>query len=276
MCRLFGMVSIEATNAMDFLLEDPCSLYAQSSANQGRLQGDGWGIGFYVDGTVDLVKSDRPVYDDRERFMSAVRRANSKIVLAHIRRASNPRRLPREMIISIGNSQPFRYQNYLFAHNGTITIPDEVVESLGEWKLKVKGLNDSEVYFWYIMKAMADGCSFPEALKKFGKDLEELWRRNRGMHPGIDRPFIGLNAVLSDGERLYAYCKCHERDESRRSLCLADQPVFQMSYLISPTRLVVASEKTNRSDNWEPLKNGQLLTGRIMNREVSINIAEIG
>ena len=275
MCRLFGMLSVEATDAMKYLLQDPCSLYAQSSANRRRLQGDGWGIGFYVDGALNLIKSGGPVYEEREKFTSAVREAESELILAHIRRASNPRRLQRQKIISIENSQPFKYQDYLFAHNGTITIPDEIAESLGEWKQEIKSLNDSEVYFWYMMKAMVDGSRFPEALRKFEKDLQELWRRNRERYPSADRPYIGLNAVLSDGEKLYAYCKYHERDESRRSLCLADQPVFQMSYLISPTRLVVASEKTNRKDNWKSLKSGQFLTGRIMNREVSIDIAEI-
>ena len=275
MCRLFGMLSLVATDAMKYLLEDPCSLYAQSSANRRRLQGDGWGIGFYVDGAVDLVKSDRPVYDDHERFKSAVRRADSKIVLAHIRRASNPRRIPREKIISIENSQPFNHQNYLFAHNGTVTIPEEVAGSLGEWKQRIAGLNDSEAYFWYIMKVMADGSSFRKALRRFEKDLEQLWRRNRGTYPGTVRPYVGLNALLSDGETLYAYCKYHEGDESMRSACLGDQPIFQMSYLVSPTRLVVASEKTNREDDWKPLKTGQLLTGMIMNREVSIEVTEI-
>ena len=269
------MLSVTATSATKYLLEDPCSLYAQSSANPERLQGDGWGMGFYVDGALNLVKSDRPVYEERGKFTSAARQADSEVILAHIRRASNPRNLPREKIISIKNSQPFRYQNYLFAHNGTIALPDEAAESLGEWKQRIEGLNDSEVYFWYIMKAMAEGSSLREALGEFERDLEQLWQDNRRKYPGKDRPYVGLNALLSDGEKLYAYCKCHEKDGSMRSLCLGDQPVFQMSYLISPTRLVVASEKTTRGDNWKPLKSGQLLTGMIRNREVSIDIIEI-
>lgn len=276
MCRLFGMLSRGATNAVKYLLEDPCSLYAQSNVNPERLQGDGWGIGFYVDGALNLIKSDRPVYEECEAFTSAVRQADSEIVLAHVRRASNPRRLPRDRILSIGNSQPFKYRNYLFAHNGTITIPDEVAECLGDWKQKIQGLNDSEVYFWCIMKAMADGSSFTGALGKFQEDLIELWRRKREKFPSIDRPYVGLNALLSDGEKLYAYCKYHERDDSMRSLCSDDQPVFRMSYLISSTTLVVASEKTNRKDDWKPLESGQLLTGRVRNRKVSIDIAEVG
>jgi len=269
------MLSVRPSNARECLLEDPCSLYVQSNINSKRLQSDGWGIGFYAGGASHLVKSKNPVYEEYESFVSAVKRANSKIILTHIRRASNPRGLPREMILSIENSQPFKYKNYLFAHNGTITIPDEVTGSLGEWKEKIKGFNDSEVYFWYIMKEVTNGASFSDALKKFERTISELWQKNYKKYPSRNRPYVGLNALLSDGERLYAYCKYSEDDETTKSLCLGEQPVFQMSYLINPERLVVASEKTNRQDNWKPLKSGQLLVGRIKGNKVSIELQDV-
>ena len=275
MCRLFGMLSVRASDATEYLLQDPCSLLAQSNVNLERLQGDGWGIGYCIDGTSVLVRSEKPVYEELEGFTSAVGQAGSQIILVHIRRASNPRRLPREKIISVQNSQPFRHRSFLFAHNGTITIPDEVAEGLGEWKERIEGLNDSEVYFWYTMKAMSNGLSFAQALRSFENHLSDLWRKNREKHPSAGRPCIGLNALLSDGERLYAYCRYSEEDESRRSLCVGDQPVFQMSYLISPTRLVVSSEKTNREDGWKPLRCGCLLTGLIKDEKVSLDLKKI-
>jgi len=125
-------LSISASNANKYLLEDPCSLYAQSKKDPKRLQGDGWGIGFYKNEDPILIKSEKPIYMDYEDFSSAVQQARSRIIIAHIRRASNPRGLPREKIISKENSQPFMYGKYIFAHNGTITIPDEVAETLGE------------------------------------------------------------------------------------------------------------------------------------------------
>lgn len=275
MCRLFGMLSARVATAQKYLLDDPCSLYVQSNVNPERLQGDGWGVGFYVGRASRLVRSERPVYEEYGRFTSAVGQAKSNVILAHIRRASNPRKLRRDEIISIENSQPFRYRNYLFAHNGTITIPDEVAETLGEWKQNIEGFNDSEVYFWHVMKSMAGGLSFREALEKFETDLADMWQRNRDRYPDTDRPYVGLNALLSDGENLHAYCKYHERDELKGSLCMGDQPAFQMSYLISPTRLVVSSETTNREDNWEPLKSGQLLTGQTKNGKVTLDLEEI-
>jgi predicted glutamine amidotransferase len=165
--------------------------------------------------------------------------------------------------------------NYLFAHNGVITIPDDVAETLGEWKYKIKGFNDSEVYFWRVIKEVSNGASFPEALRRFESTLSELWQKNRKKHPSKNRPYIGLNALFSDGERLYAYCKYDEEEDVAKSLCFEDQPAFQMSYLLRPESLVVVSEKTNSEDDWKPLETGQLLTSQIMGKNVSVDVQKI-
>jgi predicted glutamine amidotransferase len=272
---MFGMLSLAASNARKYLLEDSCSLYVQSNVNKRRPQADGWGIGFYVGRVPHLVKSEKPVYEEHAKFTSAVHNADSHIILAHIRRASNPRRLPRDKIISVANSQPFMHENYLFAHNGVITIPDDVAETIGEWKYRIKGFNDSEVYFWFAVKEMLNGASFPEALKKFENTLSELWQKNREKHSGKNRPYIGLNVLFSDGEKLCAYCKYGDEDAAAKSLCFEDQPAFQMSYLKRQENLIVASEKTNCEDDWKPLETGHLLTGQIMGKNVSINVQKI-
>lgn len=169
MCRLFGTLSVKASNARKHLLEDPCSVYVQSKVDPSRLQSDGWGIGFYIDGVPKVIRSEKPVYTEYEKFASAVQIASSRAVLAHVRRASNPRGLPREQLISIENSQPFSYKKYIFVHNGTISIPDEVAKRLGEWKGRLRGLNDSEVYFWYVVKEMTNGRVFWKPLRGLKK-----------------------------------------------------------------------------------------------------------
>jgi predicted glutamine amidotransferase len=269
------MLSAEASNASKYLLRDSCSLFIQSNIDRNRLQGDGWGIGFYTGATPRFIKSEKPVYEEYERFASAVQQAKSKVILAHIRRASNPRGLPREKIISLGNSQPFKHKNFLFVHNGVITLPDEVAESLGGWKQRIRGFNDSEIYFWQIAKELTNGSGFPEALKKFEKKLSEILEKNREKYPDRKRPYIGLNVLFSDGEKLYAYCKYHEEDGSAMSLCFTDQPVFQMSYLVSSTKIVVVSEKTNQEDDWKSLRSGQLLTAKIEREKVNTEVQEI-
>ena len=276
MCRLFGMLSVEPSTARKYLLEDPCSLYAQSKVDPKSLQSDGWGVGFYLNGVPRLIKSEKPVYTEYERFASAVEAARSKIILAHIRRASNPRGLPKERLISIENSQPFTYGRYIFAHNGAILIPDEVIAYLGEWGSKVRGLNDSEVYFWFLVRELEEHkATLPEAIKSFQRVLSSLWEEHRKDHPNFNRPYRGLNLVFSDGERLYAYAKYEDGKAASRSLCFKDQPALQMSYITSPDRLVVSSEKTNREDPWKPLRSGELLTGWISEGRVLTKIERV-
>ncbi|MEM3041516.1 MAG: hypothetical protein QXG97_05790, partial [Nitrososphaerota archaeon] len=65
------MLSVEDSIAQKYLLEDPCSLYVQSKVDPKRLQEDGWGLGFYVNGTAKVIKSDKPVYMEYEKFASA-------------------------------------------------------------------------------------------------------------------------------------------------------------------------------------------------------------
>ena len=274
MCRMFAVLSVKPSNWRKYLLDDPCSIYVQSNIDSDRLQRDGWGIGFYNGDAPKVVKSDRPVYEEPEKFASAAEDATSKAVIAHIRRASNPKKLPREKLISIENSQPFCYGKYIFAHNGMIALPDEVAASLGEWKMRLRGVNDSEVYFWYLLKEMENGASLPDALKSFGALLWDLWREIGGK-ADQDRPYVGLNALFSDGDRLYAYCRYEKMDESKVSLCMRDQPVFQMSYLFDSKRLIVSSEKTNREEDWRTIRSGQLLTGEISGDVIELSVRHI-
>ncbi|MCX8171413.1 MAG: class II glutamine amidotransferase, partial [Candidatus Bathyarchaeota archaeon] len=220
--------------------------------------------------------SEKPIYGEYERFKSLVEGVKSNIIVAHIRRASNPRGLSMEKLISIENTQPFSYGNLVFAHNGVIMISDEVSNLLGEWKQMIRGLNDSEVYFWYIVKELHEGRSIRQALRNFEEDLWMVWSEGHGKYAGKIRPYMGLNMILSDGSSLYAYCKYDESlNGATRSLCYRDQPAMQMAYIASSDRLVVASEKTNAEEDWRPLKSGQLISGKIEDGRVKISLEAI-
>jgi predicted glutamine amidotransferase len=270
------MISVKPSNASKYLISDPCSLYAQSKVDPRRPQGDGWGVSFYINGSLKTIKSEKPIFEEYERFRSIVENISSNVIVAHIRRASNPRGLPKEKLLSIENSQPFNYKNYVFAHNGIINLPDEMAALLGDWRLKIRGLNDSEIYFWYLMKEIFQGKNISEALRSFQRDLVRVWLENRDKYPEKDRPFIGLNIIFSDGEKLYAYCKYDEEKDGRAtSLCYGDQPAMQMFYLHSPEKLAVLSEKTNLEENWQPLISGHLIIGRVINDRIRISIQKI-
>ncbi|MGQ9689802.1 MAG: class II glutamine amidotransferase, partial [Thermoproteota archaeon] len=68
MCRLLGMISVEADSAEFHLLNSECSLFNQ--AVKGK-QSDGWGIGFYSGNTPLVIKSEKAVYEDKPKFEEA-------------------------------------------------------------------------------------------------------------------------------------------------------------------------------------------------------------
>ncbi|OYT67813.1 MAG: hypothetical protein B6U65_01975 [Candidatus Wolframiiraptor sp. EX4484-121] len=268
MCRMLGIISVKPLTPLKHLIQADCSLLRQAELGK---QGDGWGVSYYLDGSPRLFRSERPVYSERDLFRRVAASISSRIIVAHVRKASNPRGLPRDELIGVENSQPFKYHNRIFAHNGVIRAVDEAMEFLGEYRSIVKGNNDSEVYFALLMK---------------GWDLEEdvygalrwvegmLLKAMRSSGKGYKNPFTSLNAIFSDGEKLYAYNRYLE-GENLKSICYKDSPYYTLTFLDEGDVLVIASEKLWRDDGWVSLGNGDLLTAWIEGEEVRYDIRHV-
>lgn len=252
MCRLYGQISLKPSAAYRELAESARSLLAQSHAKKGREQKDGWGLGRY-DPKPRIVKSEKPVYQEAEKFKRAAREARSRILIAHIRAASNPRKLPIKRLISPENSQPFSYGNLLFAHNGTVNIPDKVFENLGAYRKRVKGLNDSEIYFWQLVKFLEKKGSIPEALEAC---VRELW----SLKAEGQKPYYGLNALVSDGKSLYAFCHYPAPEDGPRALCTPSRPWGRMVFKKKPGRVLISSEPADSSGRWKDIQDGEFLS----------------
>ena len=50
MCRLFGTLSLDPVNAPFLAIDAPFSLLYQSQIVKKRMQGDGWGLGWFENG----------------------------------------------------------------------------------------------------------------------------------------------------------------------------------------------------------------------------------
>lgn len=251
MCRLLGMISVEANSAEFHLLNSECSLFNQ--AVKGK-QSDGWGIGFYSGNTPLVIKSEKAVYEDKPKFEEAAEKARSRIIIAHVRKASNPRGLSREMLISLENSQPFTYSNYMLAHNGSINIPDEVIKRMGSYADLIKGCNDSEVYFYLLLSLIEGEGDVIAAFRRVEPTLNEIFNEERVTR--FESPFTSLNAIFSDGEKLYAFTRYLVNPG--RSICYGDAPIYEMCYSAYAHRLIIASEKTCK-EKWFQLANNHLL-----------------
>lgn len=266
MCRMLGLLSTRPVQASEYLWDADCSLYKLALLGH---QGDGWGIGHYVDGELRIFKSEKPVYEEEALFRDIVSPIQSEAIVAHVRKASNPKNLPRNSLISKENSQPFHHMNRVFVHNGTLFIPDQVMNELGEYRDLVRGANDSEVLFAYLLLSLDRESAFEEALKSLEKGLRDIKEKS-----GYQRqyPYSSLNLIFSDGKELYAYEK-YLIEPSTTSYC-SPAPYFQMHYVADDERIVVASEKLSSGD-WKPLGNGELLSARVRDDKVEFNVRKL-
>lgn len=146
MCRLFGFRSVITSQVHRSLISAENALMRQSTAHP-----DGWGVAYYVDGYPHVVKSvASAVSDSLFRRVSGV--VASETVIAHLRKATVGN-------LSILNSHPFQYGNWIFAHNGQIPDFETYREALMErvsprYRGFILGDTDSEVIFYLLISQM--------------------------------------------------------------------------------------------------------------------------
>jgi predicted glutamine amidotransferase len=182
----------------ELLFKPENSLIRQSlSASKGIVptNGDGFGLGWY--GTQNLpgiFRDTLPAWNDAN-LQSLSEQIRSELFFAHVR-ASTGTSTSRE------NCHPFRWERFLFMHNGQIggyhslrrelerMIPDAVYNMRG-------GTTDSEAFF---LLACGNGLEvdIQESLKKTISQVLELMAKFE-----IDEPFR-MTAAISEGDRIYA------------------------------------------------------------------------
>jgi len=266
MCRLLGAMFIETGSVEHYLLDAECSLFKQ--AVKGK-QSDGWGIGFYVGSVPIVFKSEKAAYEEREKFSDVAKYTKGRIIIAHVRKASNPRGLPREKLISPENSQPFNHSKYLLAHNGSINIPDEVIKRLGPYRDFLRSNNDSETYFYLLLSLIESKNNIIDAFKNVENTLMEIFSEEKPSK--FEAPFTSLNTIFSDGDKLYAFTRY--LIDPGKSICYGDSPVFEMCFKVDEKHIVVASEKIEKGQ-WNPLKNNSLLVSWVEEGKIKYKVLD--
>jgi glutamine amidotransferase len=256
MCRLLGMLSVRAASPAWAMSEAPCSLLRLSNARAGKFQSDGWGLGWF-DGSAavpHLVKSRGATYREASLVRRSAADASGTAAIAHIRRASNPRKLPKGKIQGLENTQPFTHGNFLFAHNGTVNFPVEFAPLLGPFRKNIRGVNDSEILFWLIARHQSRGKTFPDAYVAAIRDMRRAWRRLPASRRAIP-PFHGLNVVATDGQTLHAATYFEEKPGDAPPALMRDGwPYWQLAYRADARGIVVASEPLDRNPrDWNRL-----------------------
>jgi len=203
MCRLIGIVASEPTEFGLVLTDAPRSL-----ASLSREHPDGWGIAIHHDPSPRATKAGPPnalwtlhkgtesAHHD-ERFHELAAKSRGHVLVAHVRQKTvGPTRLE--------NTHPFVRDGWVFAHNGTIHLQDEVRSRCSARRLReISGDTDSELFFAYLLTQLDERglvrLHDEDARSAATQLLHELTS-------GLREEQIGaFNFLLSDGDTTFAH-----------------------------------------------------------------------
>jgi predicted glutamine amidotransferase len=189
MCELFALAGRFPTTVR-FSLE--------RFARHGGLEGphkDGWGLAYYVDEDVRLVKEPTPAAESVcVRFLQD-HPFRSRIVLSHIRRATRG-------AVAMKNCQPFARElggrMHVFAHNGDFPL-ERLRAAFAPSHFRPVGDTDSELAF----------CALLDRLRPLWlhRELPALDARLRVVAAFADavRPLGPANFIYSDGDAVFLH-----------------------------------------------------------------------
>jgi len=196
MCRLYAFTANEPTRVECSLVHAQNALMEQSRGDrEGLVHGHGWGVADFPDGVPMVEKQTWAAYHG-EHFRKKAARVYAHTVVAHVRRATvgEP---------SFENTHPFHNGRWIFAHNGTVPnfsrVRDLMLPEIDRFYLdEIRGTTDSEHIFYYLLTLWRNHPEEP-LLRLVGKGLAQIVQWSRDVDPDAR---IGLNIVLTDGERL--------------------------------------------------------------------------
>ena len=262
MCELFAMQSRAPATVRLSLAE---------FARHGGLDGphkDGWGVGWYEDGDVRLVKEPHAASDSACLQFLQQNPFRSTAVISHIRHATQGRR-------TLANTQPFVREMgahvHLFAHNGDLdgvrlraALPSGMHHPVGE--------TDSEYAFCALLE-MLRPLWLPPGPPPLAERLALVAR-----FAAVLRPLGPANFLYADGDAVFAHghrrthadgmhppglhvlCRrCAGEPESEKFTSMG----LQIDSGAVPQEVVLfASVPLTRGEPWRALAEGELLVAR--------------
>jgi predicted glutamine amidotransferase len=191
---------------MDKVLYGPQhSLIEQSLASRMGAEptnGDGFGVGWYGRNGAGVFRSVEPAWNDRNlREISG--HVESHLFLAHVRATSGT-------AVQQTNCHPFRYDGWLWCHNGVVrgwpqVKRDLVLEVEPDLYPLIEGSADSEVLF-YLALTYGLETDPPGAVARTIGLVERV-----GHTHDVEFPFQGTIAA-TNGERVWAFRYSSEGD----------------------------------------------------------------
>ncbi|OGF68324.1 MAG: hypothetical protein A2Y62_10270 [Candidatus Fischerbacteria bacterium RBG_13_37_8] len=222
MCRLLGLV---ANKKVDLIFS--MTRFEQKAHSNP----DGWGMGWYdEDKSARIYKEALSALDKEAEFYQASCEAASTIIIAHVRTATMGS-------ASDVNSHPFNYKNWIFAHNGSINRRYIITQLHEHYRISLKGDTDSEAYFHWLIQNIEEGDSIVDSIANAIAEIKKI-------------DYGGLNFILSDGKRLYAYRDANHNLEYYSLYVLLRAPTHDsLLDMFSEETRVLLHSKTLHSEN---------------------------
>ncbi len=244
MCRLFG---VRASCPIDVAF--PLTAGPRPFRQLGAAHPNGWGIGWYEAGN-PLVKKEKISATRSGTFPTVAARVRSHIALSHVRKATCGG-------VATHNCHPFRYRQWLFAHNGSVDRDDLLSRLLPGRRALLRGQTDSEVYFHWILQNCAQRRSVLAGLRQALRVMKN---------------YTALNFLLTDGSTLYAYRNAaravdhyslyflrRDAGVARREATTSTPPPSGGSTRSADATVVLVCSEHLSDEPWEPVPLGSLL-----------------
>ncbi|HXF55319.1 MAG TPA: class II glutamine amidotransferase [Hyphomicrobiaceae bacterium] len=244
MCRWIAYLG-EPIFLEDFVTQPAQSLVVQSrSSREARnaVNGDGFGLGWYGERPEPgLFRDVRPAWSD-ENLLSLAHQIRSPLFFAHVRASTGT-------ATTRANCHPFRYERWLFMHNGKIggwerlrrkiemAIPDALFAHR-------HGTTDSEVIF-LLMLANGLNKDPQGATARTIAFIESVLRREQEAEP------LRCTAAFTDGERIYAV-----RYASNR----APDTLYTRNRRDNSGKLLVSEPLDDGRDDWRAIPVQSFIT----------------
>jgi predicted glutamine amidotransferase len=234
MCR--WLVYSGSPILLDELLYKPAhSLVDQS--RHARLgvdttNGDGFGVGWYGDrSTPGLFRSISPAWSDRN-LRDLARHVRSPLFLAHVRASTGT-------AVQQTNCHPFRFQRWLWMHNGSIAQFAKLKRTLAfavdpAFYPAIEGSTDSELMF-YLALTYGLRDDPPDAVARTVGFIEATAREH-----GVDDP-VQMTVAVADGTRVWAF-RYSTRHDSRTLFYSTDVAALRALHPDNPTLKLVSDE----------------------------------
>jgi glutamine amidotransferase len=244
MCRWVAYLG-EPIFLDEFVTAPRQSLVVQSRHSRearNAVNGDGFGLGWYGEREEPgLFRDVRPAWSD-ENLLSLARQIKSCLFFAHVRASTGT-------ATTRANCHPFRYDNWMFMHNGSIGNWDLVrrkIEMAIPDALFVhrQGTTDSEVIF-LLMIANGLEADPQRACAKTMRFIDGTMRDAGARDP------LRVTAAFSDGRRVYALR--HASDAAPETLYVRDRKTRAGT-------LIVSEPLDDGRDDWKAVPPQSLVT----------------